>query len=157
MHDALRSRSISNPDEGQECSRTRSVLSVTTLHDQHSFFVPFGSIATQFVPSRSQLYSSIRWNVPHTASARCREFGQSFGVEIFDGYEVVFLSVVVRELLQIVAVLSLQGWRVAGPRRPVDCASSTSRVPSARNCVVSVSTAYFFVRSRPSTAVLSLP
>jgi len=48
---AFASRSASNPQAGQECSRTHNGFSVFTPQDAHSLVVFFGSTAIMCVPS----------------------------------------------------------------------------------------------------------
>src|SRR6056297_81241 len=72
FHAAFASLSASNPQAGQECSRTHSGFSVETPHDAHSFVVPLGLTATKCVPSRLHLYSSNERNVRHAADAVLR-------------------------------------------------------------------------------------
>ena len=74
FHAAFASLSASNPQAGQECSRTHNGFSVETPQDAHSFVVPLGLTATKCVPSRSHLYSSNERNVLHAADAVFRLF-----------------------------------------------------------------------------------
>ncbi len=74
FHAAFASLSASNPQAGQECSRTHNGLSVETPHDAHSLVVPLGSTVTKCVPSRSHLYSSNEKNVRHPEDAVLRLF-----------------------------------------------------------------------------------
>jgi len=74
FHAAFASLSASNPQAGQECSRTHNGLSVETPQDAHSLVVPAGSTATKCVPSRSHLYSSNERNVLYAADAVLRLF-----------------------------------------------------------------------------------
>ncbi len=74
FHAAFASLSASNPQAGQECSRTHDGLSVETPQDAHSFVVFRGSTATKCVPSRSHLYSSNERNVCYAADAVLRLF-----------------------------------------------------------------------------------
>lgn len=83
FHAAFASLSASNPQAGQECSRTHNGFSVETPHDAHSLVVAFGLTATKCVPSRSHLYSSNERNVRHAADAVFR---------LFDGDSIILFT-----------------------------------------------------------------
>ena len=74
FHAAFASLFASNPQAGQECSRTHNGFSVETPHDAHSLVVPLGLTATKCVPARSHLYSSNERNVRYAADAVLRLF-----------------------------------------------------------------------------------
>src|SRR6056297_4032183 len=82
FHAAFASLSASNPQAGQECSRTHNGFSVETPHDAHSLVVPRGFTATKCVPSRSHLYSSNERNVRHAADAVLRLFDGEFIIPV---------------------------------------------------------------------------
>ncbi len=80
---AFASLSASNPQAGQEYSRTHNGLSVETPHDARSLVVSLGLTATKCVPSRSHLYSSNERNVRHAADAVLR---------LFDGLSIISIT-----------------------------------------------------------------
>jgi len=105
---AFASLSASNPQAGQECSRTHNGLSVETPHDAHSLVVPLGSTARS-VPSRIALVFEQREERPPCRRRRVstvrRRFHHPFHVQVFDRHKVVLPSVVGGELVQEVAAL----------------------------------------------------
>ena len=109
---AFASLSISKPHTGYECSRTHSGLSDSTPHEAHSLIVLAGSPSTKCVPSRLHLYSSSVVNVSHAAEAvfwllpADSNIDFTFKSSTATSYQLVLGSVILREFLQEVVMLS---------------------------------------------------